>query len=84
MERKSTKHLVVWIAIEKFAHSRNLSCSALAKLSRMDATSFNRSKRWTGTGKPRWPSTHSIAKILDATGASIEEFVSYIPRSHAA
>ncbi len=73
-------HADMWDAIENFAHSRNLSCSALAKKSGLDATTFNKSKRVNAFGKPRWPSTHSVAKILAATGASIEEFVTFIPR----
>jgi hypothetical protein len=28
--------------------------------------------------KQRWPSTESIAKILEATGATLGEFVSYV------
>jgi hypothetical protein len=41
---------------------------------RNDATSFNKSKRVTGKGRPRWPTTESIAKVLEATGASFEDF----------
>jgi phage repressor protein C with HTH and peptisase S24 domain len=29
-------------------------------------------------GRLRWPSTESIAKVLDATGASLEQFLSFI------
>ncbi len=72
-------HLDMWGAIDNLARRYNLTSSGLAKLSGLDATTFNKSKRWTAYGKPRWPSTHSLAKILAATGASFEEFVSCIP-----
>ena len=73
-------HADMWDAIEQFAHSRNLSCSGLAKKSGLDATTFNKCKRNGKYDKPRWPSTKSVAKILEATGASIEEFIKFIPR----
>jgi len=68
-------HEEVWGAIERFAGERGYSCSRLARCSGLDATTFNKSKRWSREGQPRWPSTQSIAKILSATGADINEFV---------
>jgi phage repressor protein C with HTH and peptisase S24 domain len=41
-------------------------------------TSFNKSKRITGEGRPRWPTTESIAKVLEATGASFEDFTALV------
>ncbi len=73
-------HLDLWHGIENFARSRNMSCSALAKMSGLDATTFNKSKRWTDKGKPHWPSTQSIAKILTATNSTFEEFATFIPK----
>jgi phage repressor protein C with HTH and peptisase S24 domain len=32
----------------------------------------------TGEGRPRWPTTESLAKVLDATGASLEDFVALV------
>ncbi len=52
-----------------------MSPSGLAKLAGLDPTTFNKSKRGTTSGKLRWPSTESIAKVLAATGASLEDFV---------
>lgn len=40
----------------------------------MDPTSFNRSKRFYRNGKPRWPSTLAISKVLNATGCDLTEF----------
>lgn len=75
-------HLDLWCAIDSFAHSLNMSCSGLAKKSGLDATTFNKSKRWTSYGKPRWPSTHSLAKILESTGTSLEDFIKFMPPSN--
>ena len=68
-------HDEVWNAIERFAGERCMSCSRLARQSGLNATTFNRSKRWSKEGQPRWPSTQSIAKILSSTGADISDFV---------
>lgn len=71
-------HQDVWSAIDKFAVKHNMSCSGLAKFSGLDATTFNKSKRWSKYGQPRWPSTGSISKILSATGESLENFIKCI------
>lgn len=71
-------HADIWRAIDRLAESRRLSPSGLAKRAGLDPTAFNKSKRLTGEGKPRWPSTETIAKILSATGASFIEFVALI------
>ena len=72
------KHEDIWKAIECFASAHKMSCSGLAKNSGLDATTFNRSKRWSKEGQPRWPSTLSISKILSATGSNIDEFAKFI------
>ena len=72
-------HNDIWDAIEQFAATKKMSCSGLAKCGGLDPTTFNRSKRWSKEGQPRWPSTQSIAKILSATGASFDDFVKCIP-----
>ena len=71
-------HEDIWQAIDKFAFQRNMSCSGLAKFSGLDPTTFNKSKRWSKYGQPRWPSTSSIAKILNSTGKTLEEFLKCI------
>lgn len=68
-------HKQVWDGIDNLAARNRLSASGLAKRAGLDPTTFNRSKRTTKQGKPRWPSTESIAKILDATGTSMRDFV---------
>lgn len=68
-------HRQVWHGIERLAEEHGLSASGLARRAGLDPTTFNRSKRITRQGKQRWPSTESLAKILDATGTSMEDFV---------
>jgi phage repressor protein C with HTH and peptisase S24 domain len=68
-------HLQIWRALDALAGRHNMSPSGLAKLAGLDPTTFNKSKRGTANGKLRWPSTESIAKVLAATGASLEDFV---------
>jgi phage repressor protein C with HTH and peptisase S24 domain len=71
-------HLQIWRAIDALATRHNMSPSGLAKLAGLDPTTFNKSKRGTAEGKLRWPSTESIAKVLAATGASLEDFVALV------
>ncbi|MBP8062549.1 MAG: helix-turn-helix transcriptional regulator [Brevundimonas sp.] len=69
-------HAQLWKAIDGLARHEGLSVSALARRAGLDATSFNPSKRF-GPGdppRPRWPSTESLTRILDATGLSLGEF----------
>ncbi|NQV99630.1 MAG: helix-turn-helix transcriptional regulator [Rhodospirillales bacterium] len=78
------KHADVWRALDKLASEYKFSASGLAKRAGLDPTTFNKSKRITPEGKLRWPSTESIAKVLSATGASFNEYVSYIGESGGA
>jgi phage repressor protein C with HTH and peptisase S24 domain len=71
-------HGDVWRAIDRLAREHGLSASGLARRAGLDPTTFNKSKRVTREGKNRWPSTESVAKVLAATGATMNEFVSYI------
>lgn len=71
---KMFSHKQVWAAIDTIAERYGYSASGLAKKSGLDPTSFNPSKRNGPDGRPRWPTTESIANLLDAAGASVEEF----------
>src|SRR5688572_26208962 len=73
-------HPQVWAAIDRIAARYGYSASGLAKKAGLDPTSFNKSKRVTPEGRPRWPSTESIAKVLSATGAPVEEFTSLLTK----
>jgi phage repressor protein C with HTH and peptisase S24 domain len=46
----------------------------LAKRAGLDSTAFNKSKRQSADGRPRWPSTESLAKIIEATNSSLDDF----------
>lgn len=77
-------HPRLWSAIDALASAHSLSVSGLAKAAGLDPTSFNKSKRITAEGRPRWPSTESLARILDATGASLDDFVALVDGPGAA
>ena len=62
----------------RLASTFGYSPSGLAKQSGLDPTSFNKSKRFGPDGKPRWPSTESISRVLSATGATMSEFISLV------
>ena len=76
-------HDRVWAAIDALAERYSLSASGLAKRAGLDSTAFNKSKRLASDGRPRWPSTESLAKIIEATGASLDEFMALLNRSDA-
>ncbi|MBX5084263.1 helix-turn-helix transcriptional regulator [Rhizobium lentis] len=71
-------HEQIWEAIDRLAERHELTPSGLARRAGLDPTSFNKSKRLSADGRLRWPSTESIAKVLDATGASMEEFLAFL------
>jgi phage repressor protein C with HTH and peptisase S24 domain len=71
-------HAQIWGALDRLAARAGLSASGLAKKAGLDPTTFNKSKRITPDGRPRWPSTESVAKSLAATGCSVEAFVALI------
>ena len=81
--RPMLTHKQIWGAIDALAARHNLSPSGLAKIAGLDSTAFNRSKRETVQGKLRWPSTESLAKVLQATGATLDEFVALVARHSA-
>ncbi|TPW27977.1 S24 family peptidase [Pararhizobium mangrovi] len=68
-------HSRIWAALDALAARNGLSPSGLARRAGLDATSFNKSKRRAADGRERWPSTESIAKVLGATGASLDDFL---------
>ncbi len=77
------KHEDVWRALDTLAAEHGMSASGLAIRSGLDATTFNRSKRIMPDGRARWPSTESLAKVLNATGASLEAFTSLVTGARA-
>jgi phage repressor protein C with HTH and peptisase S24 domain len=74
-------HSDVWRAIDLLAAQNGLSTSELARRAGLDQTAFAESKR-RRDGRPRWPSTESLSRILQATDSSISQF-SALLHSHA-
>ncbi len=69
-------HAQLWTAIDRLARNEGLSASALARRAGLDPTAFNPSKRF-GPGdppRPRWPTTESLTRVLEATGLSLADF----------
>lgn len=71
-------HNQIWSAIDALAARYGFSSSGLAKRAGLDPTTFNRSKRVTAEGRERWPSTESLSKVLDATGADLDELMALV------
>ena len=72
------KHEDVWRGIDRLASSLGYSPSGLAKKASLDPTAFNKSKRISPDGKPRWPSTESLSKVLTVTGTTLSDFISIL------
>ena len=77
------KHNDIWRALDTLAAENGLSASGLARRAGLDPTTFNPSKRQMPDGRARWPSTESVAKVLDATGASLEAFTALVSGARA-
>ena len=73
--RTMLSHASIWDAIDALATRKGLSASGLARAAGLDPTIFNPSKRIGTNGKPRWPSTESLAKVLNATDTAWEDFL---------
>lgn len=71
-------HEAIWNGIDALASSRGFSPSGLARRAGLDATSFNPSKRVALNGRPRWPSTETVAKALVAADCSLFEFLGFM------
>ena len=72
------QHYDIWRAIDALAAENGLSASGLARKAGLDPTAFNPSKRTGPDGRARWPSTESVAKVLEATGTSLDAFASLV------
>jgi phage repressor protein C with HTH and peptisase S24 domain len=72
------EHGQVWRAIDALAARQGFTASGLARAAGLDPTTFNKSKRQAADGKPRWPSTESVALAIEAAGASWDEFAALL------
>lgn len=77
------RHDDIWRALDALAAENGLSASGLARKAGLDPTAFNPSKRIGADGRARWPSTESIAKVLDATSTGIEAFADLVTGQRA-
>lgn len=71
-------HRDIWRGIDALAAHYGLTPSGLARRAGLDPTAFNPSKRAGADGRPRWPSTESLARVLDAVGSRFEDFAALI------
>lgn len=72
------RHTDIWRGLDRLAAHHELSASGLAKLAGLDPTAFNPSKRKSKDGRPRWPSTESVARALSAVGAGFDDLAALI------
>src|SRR4051812_818850 len=72
------RHGDIWKALDRLAQEQGLTPSGLARRAGLDPTTFNKSKRITRDGKLRWPSTESLAKVLEATGLPFRHLVALV------
>ena len=84
-ERKESKmftHEQLWNAIDILARNNNFSTSGMARAAGLDPTTFNRSKRQSKYGQPRWPQFDTIIKTLTITNTSLAEFAKYLEQQN--
>lgn len=67
-------HQDIWAALDNLALKFSMSTSAMARQAGLDPTTFNKSKRQSADGKARWPSTESLAKVLNMLGVDFQDF----------
>ena len=72
------QHKDIWRGLDQLAAHHGLSASGLAKRAGLDHTSFNPSKREGAGGRPRWPTTESLARVLGAVGAGFGDFAALV------
>jgi phage repressor protein C with HTH and peptisase S24 domain len=68
-------HTRIWAFIDQLAEESSLSISGLAKKAGLDPTTFNKSKRTNVGGRLRWPSTESLAKVMEVTELNTDDFI---------
>ncbi len=71
-------HHDIWRALDKLADKFSMTPSSMARRAGLDPTTFNKSKRQGGDGKPRWPSTESLSKVLNVLDVRFEEFAALV------
>ena len=72
------QHRDIWRGIDALAAHHGLSPSGLARQAGLDPTSFNPSKRAAKDGRPRWPSTESLARVLESVSTGFDDFAALV------
>jgi phage repressor protein C with HTH and peptisase S24 domain len=72
------RHKDIWRGIDQLAAHHGLAPSGLARRAGLDPTAFNPSKRESADGRPRWPSTESLARVLDVVCSGFDDFAAPI------
>lgn len=68
----------MWCSMDYLAKKMMLSCSGLAVRGGLNATTFNKSKRASKYGPPRWLSMETIFRILKSSHTSVMEYASIL------
>ena len=66
-------HNQIWTALDRLAARAKLTPSGLAKKAGLDPTTFNKSKRITPEGRPRWPSGQAQSSAAYWSTVSVSE-----------
>ncbi len=72
------QHRDIWRGLDLLAAHHGLTASGLARRAGLDPTAFNPSKREGADGRPRWPTTESLARVLDAVGEGFDDFAALV------
>ncbi len=72
------EHRDIWLGLDRLAERFDTTASAMARQAGLDPTTFNKSKRHSHSGKPRWPSTESLSKVLAVMNVDIESFAQLV------
>lgn len=72
------EHRDIWLGLDRLAERFDTTPSAMARQAGLDPTTFNKSKRHSHGGKPRWPSTESLSKVLAVMNVDFEGFAQLV------
>lgn len=71
-------HKQLWDAFDVIAERQGLSISGLAKRAGYDASCFNPSKRFSPSGRERWPSVEALVRVLEVANMDLRAFADLI------
>lgn len=81
-DERMITHDDIWNALDVIANNKKMTPSRMAIDSGLDATTFNKSKRFDASGKSRFPSSRTILKVLNSHQISMTEFGAICDRVH--